>query len=163
MFCPKCGKKNLDNAIFCESCGVDIDAVAPVVPSNVFSAWKIVLSKYFNDKGRASRTEFWYWQIFLFIVYAIVFFILFQLKKERCLSISPSIIVLSIIGLTIVPTINLLVRRVHDFNAAGWLLGLIFITAPLGVPQLGLIPIIVFGLIPGTKGPNEYGPRPIKR
>ena len=56
------------------------------------------------------------------------------------------------------PNINLLVRRVHDFNTTGWLVLLPFVFSKLsGIVQL------VFGFIPGTKGPNKYGPQPMKR
>ena len=47
------------------------------------------------------------------------------------------------------------IRRVHDFDVTGWivLLGLI--------PYINSIVGLVFLLVPGTMGPNKYGPDPI--
>lgn len=33
MFCPKCGAKIMDGAVFCQSCGAKLDNVPPVSPS----------------------------------------------------------------------------------------------------------------------------------
>lgn len=56
--------------------------------------------------------------------------------------------------LILVPSIAVQVRRFHDQNLSGWfvLLGLI--------PYLGALVILVFMLLPGTKGPNRFGPDP---
>ena len=204
MFCPQCGKEVLDGDAFCGACGAAIDAVqtpssdgaanpfavgsqtsnasgafdgdAPVVPSNVFSAWKTVFSKYFDGKGRASRTEFWYWQIFLFLIFGIpaIYILvkvlslagpagfeggddLFEILRANSSFLGAMAWILIWAFVLLCPNINLFVRRVHDFNASGWLVLLILI------PKLGQWVPYVFGFIPGTKGPNKYGPQPMKR
>ncbi len=204
MYCPQCGTENLDGANFCESCGAALNAVqtpsadgaanpfavgsqtanasnggyngdAPVVPSNVLSAWKMVFSKYFDGKGRASRTEFWYWQIFLFLVIGIPALFLYGklasmgfngetfVESDSALPFPPSVLgalawILIWAIIVFCPNINLLVRRVHDFNTTGWLVLVPFLFSKVsGFVQL------VFGFIPGTKGPNKYGPQPMKR
>ena len=45
-------------------------------------------------------------------------------------------------------------RRLHDTDKSGWLilLGLI--------PLIGSIILLVFYVLPGTKGPNKFGPDP---
>jgi len=203
MYCPLCGTENLDGANFCESCGaalnavqtpsadgaanpfavgaqttnasVDYDGDAPVVPSSVFEAWKIVFSKYFNGKGRASQTEFWYWQIFLFLVFGIPAIYLMvkllsmapgepngddfvEILKSNSSMIVALIWIVVWMFIVLCPNINLLVRRVHDFNTTGWLVLLPFVFS-----KFSSIIQLIFGLIPGTKGPNKYGPRPVKR
>jgi len=54
----------------------------------------------------------------------------------------------------IVPSIAVAIRRLHDTNKTGWflLLGLI--------PFVGAIILLVFYIMEGTNGPNEYGAAP---
>lgn len=47
-------------------------------------------------------------------------------------------------------SIFLTIQRAHDFNTTGW------ISLVLFIPIVSLI----FYIIPGTKGPNKYGPQP---
>jgi hypothetical protein len=62
----------------------------------------------------------------------------------------------------IIPGIALFIRRLHDINQTGWIyLGLV---AANFVPVLNMIAgiaAIVIACIPGTKGPNKYGPDPL--
>ena len=52
------------------------------------------------------------------------------------------------------PAIAVQVRRFHDQDKSGWfvLLGLI--------PYVGGLIVLVFMCLPGTPGPNRFGPRP---
>ena len=63
------------------------------------------------------------------------------------------ILFVSFIGL-IVPTIVLIVRRLHDIGMSGWLLLILLI------PYVGLILLAGTSLLPGTVGPNSYGDDP---
>ena len=76
--------------------------------------------KYFNFKNRASRSEFWFFYLFLIIGYVVSFlFITISLKFF--------IIVFSIFALgMIIPSLAVTVRRLHDINKSGW-----FILLPL--------------------------------
>ena len=152
----------------------DYFGYVPFVPSNVFRACKMVLSKYFDCKGRASRTEFWYWQFFLFLVFGILLFL--PLSEDSgslpgSLPVSPSYIVNLIVGLIFLsPTLNLYERRVHDFNMPGWPVHLLFFTVLLSwfflddlIKDIVVILSIVAGLIPASSEPNKYGPKPMKR
>ena len=76
--------------------------------------------KYANFKGRASRSEFWFFYLFLVIGYAITIFTIF-------ISIKLFIGILSIFILAmIIPSIAVTVRRLHDINKSG-----LFILLPL--------------------------------
>ena len=76
--------------------------------------------KYFNFKGRASRSEFWFFYLFLVIGYAITISTMF-------ISIKLFIGILSIFILAmIIPSLAVTVRRLHDINKSG-----LFILLPL--------------------------------
>tara|TARA_Y100001960_G_scaffold267115_1_gene291197 strand:+ start:221 stop:658 length:438 start_codon:yes stop_codon:yes gene_type:complete len=76
--------------------------------------------KYFNFKGRASRSEFWFFYLFLVIGYAITISTIF-------ISIKLFIGILSIFILAmIIPSLAVTVRRLHDINKSG-----LFILLPL--------------------------------
>ena len=55
---------------------------------------------------------------------------------------------------TIIPSISLAVRRLHDINRTGWWLLLLFALV------IGWIVLIVWAIKRGDKGPNKYGPEP---
>ena len=76
--------------------------------------------KYFNFKGRASRSEFWFFYLFLVIGYAITISTMF-------ISIKLFIGIISIFVLAmIIPSLAVTVRRLHDINKSG-----LFILLPL--------------------------------
>ncbi|MCC6543190.1 MAG: DUF805 domain-containing protein [Nitrospirae bacterium] len=54
----------------------------------------------------------------------------------------------------IIPSIAVVVRRLHDTNRSGWwlLIGLI--------PLIGGIVLIVFTVQDSQPGPNQFGPNP---
>ena len=113
--------------------------------------WLAVLKNYAGFTGRARRTEFWMFYLFQFIIGTVLLILWFVPK------IGVVFIVLSILFwlATIVPTIAVAVRRMHDQNKQGaWvLIGLI----PFGI---GAIWLLVLLCIEGTRGPNQYGPDP---
>jgi uncharacterized membrane protein YhaH (DUF805 family) len=57
----------------------------------------------------------------------------------------------------IIPQSAVQVRRFHDQDKSGWfaLLNLI--------PYLGALIVLVFMMIEGTTGENQYGPDPVER
>lgn len=75
---------------------------------------------YVNFSGRASRSEFWYSTLFIFLV-AIPLYVVDRTETlSRIWSLA-----------TFLPTIAMAARRLHDINRSGWwqLLGLLF---PIG-------------------------------
>ena len=73
------------------------------------------------------------------------------------------IALIAIYGLAIViPSIALFVRRLHDINQTGWIyLGLVVASVIPVIGFIASIAMIVIACIPGTKGPNKYGPDPL--
>lgn len=47
-----------------------------------------------------------------------------------------------------------MIRRLHDFNRSGWY------SLTILVPLVNAVTAFVLLLVPGTKGPNDYGPPP---
>ena len=76
--------------------------------------------KYANFKGRASRSEFWFFYLFLLIGYATTISTIF-------ISIKLFIGIISIFVLAmIIPSLAVTVRRLHDINKSGWFILLPF-------------------------------------
>jgi uncharacterized membrane protein YhaH (DUF805 family) len=62
-----------------------------------------------------------------------------------------------IFGGQVLPLIALVVKRLHDLNSSGCLVG-------LGcIPFVGLVLLIPLGILKGTEGPNAYGPDPLQK
>ena len=105
------------------------------------------LKKYFVFEGRASRSEYWWFQLIVSPSY----FISTILENEI------AYFFLGITLFTLIPAISAGVRRLHDTNRSGFFLLISFI------PFVGGL-VLLFFLIPeGTKGKNRFGPDPLKR
>ena len=105
------------------------------------------LKKYFVFEGRASRSEYWWFQLIISPSY----FISTILENEI------GYFFLGITLFTLIPAISAGVRRLHDTNRSGFFLLISFI------PFIGGL-VLLFFLIPeGTKGKNKFGPDPLKR
>ena len=84
------------------------------------SSISICFKKYFDFKGRATRSEYWYFILF----YSIVSFII----SIGTISIPElSIVTFLFYLLTLFPLIAVTTRRLHDRNRSGWwqLMGLL--------------------------------------
>ena len=105
------------------------------------------LKKYFVFEGRASRSEYWWFQLIVTPSYLI----------STIIENEIGYFFLGITLFTLIPAISAGVRRLHDTNRSGFFLLISFI------PIIGSF-ILVFFLIPeGTKGKNRFGPDPLKR
>ena len=101
--------------------------------------FQYVLKKYFVFKGRASRSEYWWFQLIVSPSYFI----------SEVLDNEISFFFLGITLITLIPAISVGVRRLHDTNKSGYFLLISFI------PFIGGL-ILLFLLIPeGTKGKTD--------
>ncbi|MEZ5094121.1 DUF805 domain-containing protein [Nocardioides sp.] len=106
-----------------------------------------VLNQYVGFEGRARRREYWFWVLAL-VLAEIVAGIVYGMSHTL------GGILLAIIGIgTIVPTIAVSIRRLHDTDRSGWWL-------LLGLVPFGALVLWVFYLMDGTPGDNQYGPSP---
>lgn len=115
--------------------------------------WYIdVLRKYAVFEGRARRKEYW---IFALISALILIFLSLVDEvtgwkvwdDEGVLSLIYSVAVL-------LPSLAVMVRRLHDTDRSGWWCLILFI------PLIGLIVVFVFLVTNGNVGDNRFGPDP---
>jgi uncharacterized membrane protein YhaH (DUF805 family) len=105
--------------------------------------------------GRARRKEYWYFTLFHFIMALAGDIIAGAIYPENpVLGTAFGVIVLLYFLASIVPTIAVTVRRLHDVDKSGWWYFIAFI------PFIGGIWLLVLTCTDGTAGPNQYGPDP---
>ncbi len=107
--------------------------------------------KFLTIEGRASRSEYWWFGLFI-IVISLLLVGLVDWPLFGNIEMSPSSNLWSII--TLLPSICVSVRRLHDIDKSGWWLLLMFL------PVIGWIVLIVFACIKGTDGDNRFGKDP---
>ncbi len=109
--------------------------------------------KYADFKGRARRSEYWFFILFTAIVGAAggVLDAIFGFRGEPYGGTGPIQGVLQLALL--LPTLAVGVRRLHDTGRSGWwlLIGL--------VPLVGWIVLIVY-LVQDSHAANQHGPNP---
>lgn len=112
--------------------------------------WMLMpLRRYAEFEGRSSRKEFWMFLLFTNLVAAAM--IIFGAIVSPDLGVG--LLALGFLGV-LIPFIAVQVRRFHDQGKSGW-----FALFNL-IPYLGIIVILVFMLIEGTAGDNEFGADP---
>jgi uncharacterized membrane protein YhaH (DUF805 family) len=99
-------------------------------------------TKYADFKGRAVRSEFWWFWLFQLIVAGAAYFWFDQ-----------AVYALVILGF-LLPYLAVAVRRLHDTGRSGWylLVGLI--------PLIGVFILLAWMVGDGHPLANEYGPPP---
>jgi len=110
------------------------------------------LKKYAVFSGRARRREYWFFVLFNIIVSIIlgVVDVMAGMQTSTGIGILSAIYALAVV----IPAIAVSVRRLHDINKTGWWILIGFI------PVVGAIVLIIFALLAGTAGDNDYGPDP---
>jgi uncharacterized membrane protein YhaH (DUF805 family) len=98
-------------------------------------AVKICFTKYADFNGVASRPEFWWWILFNFVATAVLQSVSYNLSGVFSL-------------VTLLPSIAVTARRLHDTDRSGWWQLLYFI------PVIGWIVLIIWCAEPGK--PNRY-------
>ena len=105
---------------------------------------------YANFEGRARRSEYW-WFTLINAGMAIVILFLVGIVVASNESAAPIVVVVFLwLIATIIPSLAVAVRRLHDTNKSGWLLLLQL------VPFGGLV-ILIFLFLDSDQGPNQYG------
>lgn len=167
MYCTKCGKEISEGARFCSGCGNPVsggtnynskktntsfrvgefsfseimargDEVKSPVAVEFVEAIKLFFLYALNFKGRSSRSEYWWSQLFWFLASFVLNFIpVIGFLASLCV---------------MVPGVAVTVRRLHDIGKSGWYYFLNII------PVVGFIILIVFCCKEGQGEGNQWGP-----
>jgi uncharacterized membrane protein YhaH (DUF805 family) len=103
-------------------------------------------SKYVQFQGRASRSEYWYWTLFGFLV---------SVAANIIDSMSGMGFVSAIAGLVLLlPGLAVCSRRLHDIDRTFW-------WVLLGFTIIGALVLLYWACERGTFGANRFGPDPL--
>ncbi|MDF2231089.1 DUF805 domain-containing protein [Albimonas sp. CAU 1670] len=112
--------------------------------------------KYVTFSGRAPRSELWWFALFVVVISWLLGFIEVRLLPGMVnleSGVGPLTSAWSLV--TLLPGISVAVRRLHDGNRSGWWWWLWLI------PLIGSIVLLVWFVLKGTSGANDYGPDPL--
>lgn len=156
--------------------------------------WMLLpLKRYADFSGRSRRMEYWMYTLLQLIVIGVLYALVLSGGGLSAImagsaadqgldqpdlsqvSIGPMFWVGSLLLLvwglgTLIPSIAVTVRRLHDRNLSGWwilgfaVIAFVLMLIPLIGPLLvlaGEIAYIVILALPGTSGPNKYGEDPL--
>lgn len=104
-------------------------------------------SRYAEFTGRASRTQFWFFTLFVILVDIVLNFFELILFRDSNIHILTILWFLA----TVIPHLAVGSRRLHDIGQSGWL-QLLWI-----IPCVGFIIMIVLYAMPTKPGENKYG------
>jgi uncharacterized membrane protein YhaH (DUF805 family) len=113
-----------------------------------------VLKKYAVFSGRASRSEYWWYTLFyviVLVVLAIVDVVTGLFHAESGFGLLSGLFSIA----TLLPTVAVTVRRLHDTDRSAWWL-LLFL-----VPLVGLLLLVLLAR-KGTEGDNRFGSDPLE-
>ena len=112
----------------------------------------VLMNNYANLNGRASRSEYWWFVLFNFIVNIVTFVI--DLTLGSMITYDMGYVGLIAFLALLLPSVSVSVRRLHDIGKSGWWILLAII--PI-VNFIGIFVIIVFTIMEGEEQPNQYG------
>ena len=118
---------------------------------------KTCFKKYITIKGRAPRSEYWWFQAMFvpFFLFVVIMSEAENLESSSELIIWFYLLCFVIVIISLIPVITVTIRRFHDTNKSGWYFLLGFI------PLVGSLIVTVMMIPEGTKGKNKYGPNPL--
>ena len=111
------------------------------------------LKKYASFEGRARRTEYWMFTLFNFI-FLVAAVILDNLFKTTINGSAYGVIYFVYALAVFLPSLAVIVRRLHDIDKAGTWFFIAF------VPIVGGIWLLVLECTEGIRGSNQYGEDP---
>jgi len=130
-------------------------------PDHPFEVWRIVPKRFLQFRGRARRSEYWYWYMIIACIapiLAIVLLIPVGLSVEAAANGDPELgagtlflLLAFFVGFLLV-NLSVSVRRLHDVGRSGFWLLLVL------VPYIGIFVVTWMLAWPGQKQDNKHGP-----
>ena len=117
---------------------------------NFSEAVKTCWAKYATFSGRASRSEFWFFILFCWLLRDVAYFI-----DVYVLSDLNGMLNLTANLLIFIPNISVTTRRLHDVDRSGWW-QLLYITI------VGIIPLLYWFIKKSDTGDNKHGSNPLQ-
>jgi len=117
------------------------------------SWYLIVMKNYLGFSGRARRKEYWFFQLFNFIILVILSgldFIIFMLSDQTIIGMLTGAYLLG----SFLPGIAVTFRRFHDSGKSAWWWLINF------VPMVGTLIYLFILFLDSEPGNNKYGPYP---
>jgi uncharacterized membrane protein YhaH (DUF805 family) len=104
---------------------------------------------YLSCRGRLSRRQ--YWLASLPLIGA-------QILIELLIASESTPVLAALLSLAVaIPSFVITIKRLHDRGRNGWFASI------AAIPLLGAIWLLIeAGLLPGTRGPNRFGPDPLE-
>ena len=178
MYCKYCGKPIDGNYAYCSACGKYLLSAdenpqnfEPLERFGFLNAIKSFYKNYSNFKGRARRSEYWWFVLYYYIINTVcmlpmfVFGILSEVEdlyiiQEEIMGIMALVycLVVPIFNLAhFIPNISLTVRRFHDIGKSGACYFFSFI------PYAGSFIMLYYMCKKSSYYDNQWGPSPYKR
>ena len=111
------------------------------------------LKKYAVFEGRSRRKEYWFFSLFNAIFSGV--FVMADVLFGSSAGMSGPGLLSSLYTLgVLLPSLAVLVRRLHDTNRSGWWLLISLL------PLIGVLVLLVFCLQDSQPGENQYGANP---
>lgn len=105
---------------------------------------RVLIEKYATFQGRASRSEYWWYVLALIIAQLVAGAIDLGMIGRELLT--------WLVGLaTVVPSLAVGCRRLHDTDRSGWWQLLLL------VPFIGDVILVILWALPGSPGSNRFG------
>ncbi len=117
---------------------------------------KVIKENYANFEGRARRKEYWMYVLFNIIISMVLYIPLvigITSESDVLSAIGGGLLMLYVLG-TLIPSIAVVVRRLHDTGKSGWYYFVAFI------PFIGGIWLLVLLATEGDRRENQYGSDP---
>ena len=108
----------------------------------------LAFQKYAQFSGRSTRAEYW-WFYLVTIAVSLLLAIL-----DSVFSIPFTLLSTIYFFASLIPSLSIQVRRLHDVDKSGWYILLNFVII------IGWIWLLVLNILDSTPGDNKYGPNP---
>jgi uncharacterized membrane protein YhaH (DUF805 family) len=114
-----------------------------------------------SSTGRISRSQYW---LRFTLPYFVISFVTYLIDKALGLghygdagAYYPGFLYDLVVFILLWPAVVVAIKRIHDRGRSGWFYLVMFI------PVVQLWPAVEIMFLPGTKGPNRFGPDPVAK